>query len=69
MKLGRLTKVGNSWAVVIPAVVRRELRWFPGDEVQLLNQDGALLLRNTTQHDVQPINVKQEYGNGRVRRA
>lgn len=68
MKVGRLTKVGNSWAVVIPAVTRRELRWFPGDEVLIEIQDSALLLRNTTQHDVQPITVRQDYGNGRVRR-
>lgn len=52
MKFGRLQKLGNSYAVIIPAHVRRELKWWESDVIQLDVDGGALMLRNTTQHDV-----------------
>lgn len=55
MKVGRLLKQGNSYIVVIPAPLRRELKWWPSDEIQLDVQDGAIVLRNATQHDLTPV--------------
>lgn len=52
MKVGRLAQRGNAWAVVIPASIRRELKWWPGDEIQIVPRNGTIHLRNLTQHDV-----------------
>jgi len=69
MKVGRLSRRGNAWAVVIPADIRRELQWWPGDEIELHPDNGKLLLSNATQHDVQIVKRKEEYAihNGRRR--
>lgn len=63
MKVGRLQKLGNSYAVIVPAPVRRELKWWPSDQIQLDVQDGALVLSNTTQHDVRPVR-RQKFHDG-----
>lgn len=61
MKVGRLQKLGNSYAVIVPASVRRDLNWFPSDNILLEVEGGALILSNTTQHDVKPVRRAKEY--------
>lgn len=63
MKVGRLQKLGNSYAVIVPATMRRELKWWPSDDIQLQVHDGALVLNNMTQHDVQPVR-RQKFHDG-----
>lgn len=69
MTVGRLSRRGNAWAVVIPADIRRELQWWPGDEIEIRPLDGNLMLSNATQHPVPLIKRKEEYAihNGRRR--
>jgi antitoxin component of MazEF toxin-antitoxin module len=63
MKVQRLRKSGNSYAVVVPADVRRELKWWESDQIELHVQDGMLVLCNATQHDVTPIR-RQKFHDG-----
>lgn len=68
MTKGRLSRRGNAWAVVIPADIRRELQWWPGDEIELRPLDGNLMLSNATQHGVQLVKRKEEYADQHRRR-
>lgn len=62
MKLGRLARRGNGWAVVIPVDIRRELQWWPGDDIELHPKDGKLILQNATQRDVPITKRDKRYG-------
>lgn len=69
MKVGRLSQRGNSYAVTIPAEIRRELQWWPGDEIVLEAHNSELILRNATQHDVTLVKREKRYGDTHERRA
>jgi antitoxin component of MazEF toxin-antitoxin module len=68
MKLGRIVKLGNSWGVVMPVTIRRELRWFPGDDIDFHIHEDVLMLRNATHHDIEPITIKRQDFDKRFRR-
>lgn len=65
MKAGRLRKVGNSLAVLIPAQLRREMNWWESDEMEVLVMDGTVILHNSTKHTVAPITVRRQIGDKR----
>lgn len=68
MKAGRLRKVGNSMAVLIPAALRREMNWWEGDEMELLVMGNTVTLHNPSKHDVKPITIVREDGDKRYSR-
>lgn len=61
-------RVGNSWSLVLPKALRSKLGWFPGDIIVMQPVKNALVLQNTTQHDVQPTNTVRENGDTRYSR-
>lgn len=68
MTVGRLARRGNAWAVVIPAAIRRDLNWWPGDDIAIVPDDGKLVLHNTTQHGVQMTKREKRFANTTDRR-
>lgn len=65
MKAGRLRKVGNSLAVLIPVKLRSELRWWESDEMELHVKDGTVILHNATRHAVAPVFPRRQIGDNR----
>lgn len=68
MAAGKLIKIGDSYGVIVPSLIRREANWWPGDTLLIEPTEDGILLRNTTQHDVKPTLTRKQYGDGRVDR-
>ncbi len=65
MALTRLTRLGNSLGVVVPAATLREMGWWQGDVVKQSIEDGRLVLQNLTQAKVRPAHNRVEFGDGK----
>lgn len=62
MKVGKLIKVGDSIALVIPRSHLRKLGWFRGDFVTQEVLEAGILLKNMREHLVKPMHTRAEYG-------
>ena len=52
---GRITRIGDSWGVILPKPLRDRLNWWPRDTVVLIETKDGLLLQNSTQQDVKLV--------------
>jgi antitoxin component of MazEF toxin-antitoxin module len=59
MHVGKLTRLGNSMAVVVTGPSLRHLGWFQGDQIEQRVENGRLVLKNITQ---QPVKAKRKRG-------
>jgi antitoxin component of MazEF toxin-antitoxin module len=62
MKVGKIMKVGDSMAVVIPRSHLRRLGWLRGDLLTQEVVDSQLVLRNMRNPVVYPIHTRRENG-------
>jgi antitoxin component of MazEF toxin-antitoxin module len=69
MNTGKIIKVGNSLALVVPKAHARQLGWLPGDVVAQEISGDKLILQNVTRPKIRFIQTVREYGNGRVERS
>ena len=61
MHVGRLTRLGNSLAVVVTTRSLNQLGWFQIDLIEQTVENGSVVLRNVTQSPVKPKRKKGEF--------
>lgn len=62
MKVGKITRVGSSMAIVIPRSHLRRLGWLRGDFIMQEVNGDQLVLRNMRAPLLHPIHTRREDG-------
>jgi hypothetical protein len=68
MRIGKLLKVGTSYAVVVARPNMRMLGWQPGDVLAQAIVDDQLVLQNISRPAIRFVRTRKEYGDASIDR-
>jgi hypothetical protein len=69
MRLGKLIKVGTSYAVVVARPNMRMLGWQPGDVLTQAVVDDTVVLQNVSRPSIRFVHTRKEYGDARTQQS